>query len=260
MSAPTTTLTAPRSTNAATDATATAQPAAPNSVPNPSFEDGLRALHEQYVEAVNHAVAEERDDLVEHLAAEYTDEATAKPIGQIGRSAPSDSTHPPRRTSIVRTLVRLQPPTIRVPNNRLVVIGTRVEAAAPLLMRVALGVVFIWFGALKVANVTPVAKLVADTLAWVPVSSAVLLPALGAFEIALGATIIVGWQLRLALAVLIAHLSGTFLVLVVLPQVAFERGNPLLLTTIGEFVVKNVVFIAAALLLTAWPRAARTAD
>ena len=64
MSTPTTTPTAPRSTDAATDATATAQPAAPNSVPNPSFEDGLRALHEQYVEAVNHAVAEERYDLL----------------------------------------------------------------------------------------------------------------------------------------------------------------------------------------------------
>src|SRR3954471_18323979 len=76
MSTPTTTPTARRSTDAVTDATATAQPAAPNSVPNPSFEDGLRALHEQYVEAVNHAVAAERYDLVEHLAAEY-DEAMA---------------------------------------------------------------------------------------------------------------------------------------------------------------------------------------
>ncbi|HEY0813464.1 MAG TPA: hypothetical protein VGE11_09280 [Pseudonocardia sp.] len=73
MSTPTTTPRPPRFTDAATDATATAQRAAPNSVPNPSFDDGL---HEQYVEAVNHAVAEERDDLVEHLAAEY-DEAMA---------------------------------------------------------------------------------------------------------------------------------------------------------------------------------------
>jgi putative oxidoreductase len=132
----------------------------------------------------------------------------------------------------------------------------RVEAAAPLVMRVALGIVFIWFGALKIANVTPVATLVADTLAWVPVNPDILLPALGAFEIVLGAMVIIGWHLRLVLTVLIAHLCGTFLVLVVLPQAAFERGNPLLLTTIGEFVVKNVVFIAAALLLAAWPRTA----
>jgi uncharacterized membrane protein YkgB len=134
--------------------------------------------------------------------------------------------------------------------------GLRVEAIAPLIMRLALGIVFIWFGALKIADVTPVAKLVADTLAWVPVDPHLLLPALGAFEIVLGAMVIVGWQLRLVLTVLIAHLCGTFLVLVVLPQAAFEQGNPLLLTTIGEFVVKNVVFIAAALLLAAWPRTA----
>lgn len=136
------------------------------------------------------------------------------------------------------------------------ILRLRPEAVAPLIMRVALGVVFVWFGALKIANVTPVAKLVADTLAWVPVDPDVLLPALGAFEIVLGAMVVVGWQLRLVLTVLIAHLCGTFLVLVVLPQVAFERGNPLLLTTIGEFVVKNVVFIAAAVLLAAWPRTA----
>jgi uncharacterized membrane protein YphA (DoxX/SURF4 family) len=151
----------------------------------------------------------------------------------------------------VRTIIRLRPPA-----NLLSPTRRRIETAAPLIMRVALGVVFVWFGALKIANVTPVAKLVADTLSWVPVDPDVLLPALGAFEIVLGAMVVVGWQLRLVLTVLIAHLCGTFLVLVVLPQVAFERGNPLLLTTIGEFVVKNVVFIAAAVLLAAWPRTA----
>jgi uncharacterized membrane protein YphA (DoxX/SURF4 family) len=139
-------------------------------------------------------------------------------------------------------------------------IRLRVQTVAPLIMRMALGTVFVWFGALKIANVTPVAKLVADTLAWVPVNPDVLLPALGAFEIVLGVMVVVGWQLRLVLTVLVAHLCGTFLVLVVLPQVAFERGNPLLLTTIGEFVVKNVVFIAAAVLLAAWPRTAPAPD
>jgi putative oxidoreductase len=154
----------------------------------------------------------------------------------------------------VRTFIRPRAAANLVVQMRLRSSGFRVEAIAPLIMRVALGTVFIWFGALKIANVTPVAKLVADTLAWVPVNPGILLPALGAFEIVLGAMVIAGWQLRIVLMVLIAHLCGTFLVLVVLPQAAFEQGNPLLLTTIGEFVVKNVVFIAAALLLAAWPR------
>lgn len=51
---------------------------------------------------------------------------------------------------------------------------------AQLLMRLALGGVFVWFGILKVLNVTPVGQLVADTLAWVPLDPALLVPALGA--------------------------------------------------------------------------------
>ena len=45
--------------------------------PTLSLVDSLRDLHEQYVDAVNRAVAEERDDLVFRLADEYVDDATA---------------------------------------------------------------------------------------------------------------------------------------------------------------------------------------
>jgi putative oxidoreductase len=122
---------------------------------------------------------------------------------------------------------------------------------APTLMRGALGLVFVWFGVLKVANVTPVAQLVADTLAFVPVPASVLVPALGVFEIVAGLALVTGWWLRPVLAAMVAHLAGTFLVLVLQPQVAFQDGNPLLLTTEGEFVVKNLVLIAGALLVAA---------
>ena len=97
---------------------------------------------------------------------------------------------------------------------------------APTLMRLALGLVFVWFGALKVANVTPVAKLVADTMAFIPVPSSVLVPALGVFEIAIGVALTAGRWLRPVLAALVAHLAGTFLVLVLQPAVAFQDGNP----------------------------------
>jgi uncharacterized membrane protein YkgB len=40
--------------------------------------------------------------------------------------------------------------------------------------------------------------------------------------------------------------------------VAFQDGNPLLLTTEGEFVVKNLVLIAGALLVAANPSPRRT--
>jgi hypothetical protein len=42
-----------------------------------SLADRLRALHEHYVDAVNRAVAADRDDLVAELIADYPDEALA---------------------------------------------------------------------------------------------------------------------------------------------------------------------------------------
>jgi putative oxidoreductase len=42
---------------------------------------------------------------------------------------------------------------------------------------------------------------------------------------------------------------GTFLVFIVLPQVAFRDGNPLLLTVEGEFVLKNLVLLTAGMVV-----------
>jgi uncharacterized membrane protein YkgB len=42
---------------------------------------------------------------------------------------------------------------------------------------------------------------------------------------------------------------GTLLVFFVLPDVAFQDGNPLKLTVEGEFVVKNMVLLAAAMVV-----------
>ena len=44
-----------------------------------------------------------------------------------------------------------------------------------------------------------------------------------------------------------AHLAGTFLALLTQPEVTFQGGNLTLLTTEGEFVIKNLVLIGAAL-------------
>ncbi len=42
---------------------------------------------------------------------------------------------------------------------------------------------------------------------------------------------------------------GTFLVLVLRPDVAFQGSNPLVLTVEGEFVVKNLVLLSAGLVI-----------
>ena len=81
------------------------------------------------------------------------------------------------------------------------------------LLRLSVGVVFIWFGALKVFDVTPVADLVADTVYWVDPDWFV--PFLGAFEIVVGVGLISGRALRVVLGLFTLQMAGTFLVLVV---------------------------------------------
>ena len=117
------------------------------------------------------------------------------------------------------------------------------------LLRLAVGTVFIWFGALKISNHTPVADFVANTLPWF--DRAWVVPLLGIFEVLIGLVLISGQFVTLVCAALVAHLTGTFLSLIMQPDVTFQNGNPLMLTTEGEFVVKNLVLIAAALVIAA---------
>jgi putative oxidoreductase len=119
--------------------------------------------------------------------------------------------------------------------------------ASPILLRISLGIVFVWFGALKVAGASAVGGLVAATVPFV--DSATFVPVLGVVEIGIGLAFATGWLLRVVLPAFAAHMAGTFLVLITLPDVAFEGGNPLVLTTVREFVVKNLVLLSAGLVV-----------
>lgn len=115
------------------------------------------------------------------------------------------------------------------------------------LLRMSLAVVFVWFGALKLTWTTPVTDLVAKTVPILP--TAFFVTALGAFEVLIGLALLLGRWTRTAAVLMIMHLGGTFLVLVTQPEVAFQEGNPFLLTMTGEFVVKNLVLITAGIVL-----------
>ncbi|GGS47121.1 DoxX family protein [Actinokineospora fastidiosa] len=117
------------------------------------------------------------------------------------------------------------------------------------LLRVSLGVVFVWFGALKITGTTPVADLVAGTVPWLEPTALVV--GLGLTEVVLGIAMVIGRQVKWVALLVAAHLCGIFLTLVVQPSVAFQTGNPLLLTMTGEFVVKNLVLLTAALVVMA---------
>ena len=114
-------------------------------------------------------------------------------------------------------------------------------------MRISLGIVFVWFGLLKVFDVTPVTDLVANTVYWVDPDWFV--PILGVAEVAIGVALIFKVALRAVLLLFLLQMAGTFLVLIVQPDIAFRDGNPFLLTVEGEFVVKNLVLLSAGLVV-----------
>lgn len=114
-------------------------------------------------------------------------------------------------------------------------------------LRVSLGIVFVWFGVLKVADITPVADLVGDTVYWVDPDWFV--PVLGVVEVIVGLGLMFNVWLRIVLALFVLQMVGTFLVLIILPEVAFLDGNLLKLSVEGEFVVKNLVLLSAGLVV-----------
>lgn len=114
-------------------------------------------------------------------------------------------------------------------------------------LRVALALVFFWFGALKVFGVSPVADLVARTLPFLPPE--IVVRSVGSLEMLIALGLLTGWAIRVIMLLFFAQMAGTFLVLVLEPGLSFQHGNPLLLTTMGEFVIKNLVLITAGLVV-----------
>lgn len=108
-------------------------------------------------------------------------------------------------------------------------------------LRILLGVVFIWFGALKVFDVSPVATIVSGTLPFADPRATVL--ALGSVELVFGVALIAGIGLRVVLPLMAAHLAGTFLTFVMLPQLMFRDHDPLLLTEYLVLIAATVVLL-----------------
>ena len=113
--------------------------------------------------------------------------------------------------------------------------------------RLALGIVFIWFGALKmIGELSPAYDLVAATIYWL--TPEIIIPLIGLWEVAIGVAFLFPPLTRVALLLLIPQMPATFLPLVLLPEVTFTV-IPWGLTLEGQYIVKNLVIIACALII-----------
>ena len=113
-------------------------------------------------------------------------------------------------------------------------------------LRVAIAVVFVWFGALKVFGISPAGDLVASTV--YVVDPALFVPVLGVWEVVIGLCLCYRPLIRFGIFLLFLQLPGTFLPIILLPEVVFT-AVPYGLTVEGQYIIKNLVIIGAALVI-----------
>jgi uncharacterized membrane protein YkgB len=124
-----------------------------------------------------------------------------------------------------------------------------------LVLRVGLGVVFFWFGALKlVPDLSPAEPLVRDTTYFVDPDW--FIPVLALWEMAIGLGLIFGIFMRITLLLLFLQMPGTALPLVVLPDAVWTHF-PYGLTLEGQYIIKNLVLIGAGIVLGGTVRGGR---
>ena len=119
-------------------------------------------------------------------------------------------------------------------------------------LRFSIAVIFIWFGALKIFSVSPAGELVARTVYWVNPSWFV--PLLGVWEVTIGVCFLFRPLLRLGIALLAPQMLGTFLPLIILQHVVFQNGHFLIPTLEGQYIIKNLIIISAAMVVGATVR------
>ncbi|MBN2469263.1 MAG: DoxX family membrane protein [Anaerolineae bacterium] len=121
------------------------------------------------------------------------------------------------------------------------------------LLRISIGVVFVWFGALKFfPGLSPAEGLIRQALGpYMPVD--LFMPVLALWEVVIGLGFITGRYLRATLLLLALQMVGTVSPVFLTPEAVFVRF-PFVLTLEGQYIIKNLVLFSGALVIGATVR------
>ncbi len=126
-----------------------------------------------------------------------------------------------------------------------------------LLLRVSLGIIFFWFGALKFfPGMSPAEALASDTISLMTMGlldPVVAIRILATWECLIGIGLISGAYMRTTLALLFVQMPGTVMPLFFFPELTFH-DPPLQLTLEGQYIIKNAVLVSAGLVIGATVR------
>jgi uncharacterized membrane protein YphA (DoxX/SURF4 family) len=125
------------------------------------------------------------------------------------------------------------------------------------ILRVTLGIVFLWFGALKFfPDLSPAQDLAARTISLLTfgiVTPAISVPVLALWECAIGIGLITGKFMRFTILLLMLQMLGTLTPLLLFPAETWQIF-PISPTLEGQYIIKNIVLVSAALVIGATVR------
>ncbi len=131
------------------------------------------------------------------------------------------------------------------------------------LLRLSIGFVFVWFGALKfVPGLSPADQIATDTslvLTFGLLSEDAARIGLALLEVTIGIGLLTGRFLRFTLLLLFAQMAGTLTPLVIFPD-RIWTDFPFALTLEGQYILKNAVLISAGFVIGATVRGGRLVD
>jgi uncharacterized membrane protein YkgB len=116
-----------------------------------------------------------------------------------------------------------------------------------MLLRVTLGIVLLWIGALKFFDPSPVVGLLDASLSFLAFPAIVYV--LGVVEVICAILLFGGFAVRYVGVVLVGLFAGTLLIFLIAPAVSYGEGGFPMLSLAGEFLLKDTVLMAAAVTL-----------
>jgi len=117
-------------------------------------------------------------------------------------------------------------------------------------LRIAMGIVLVWIGGLKFVDPSPVVGLIgASPFAFLASNGFVYL--LGVGEVIVGALLFANIQVKYVGILNMLLFVGTIAILILTPKVAYGDAGFPLLSLPGEFLLKDIVLMAASAALSA---------
>lgn len=126
------------------------------------------------------------------------------------------------------------------------------------LLRISIGIIFIWFGVLKFfPGISAAQNLVIRTIELLTfglIPQVIIINGLAAWEVLIGVGLLSGKFMKATLLLLFLQMIGTFTPIFLFPSEVFNH-IPYALTLEGQYIIKNIVIISAAMVL--WGRLKR---